>query len=180
MGSVNHRLGVLGFLDLSGYGPQYAESANVGMLDLVAALEWVRDNISNFGGDPGNVTIFGQSGGGGKVTTLMTMPAAKGLFHKAVVQSGSMTLANKPEDGAKITAAVMAELLSSSEPLQAEAPSLASKTAEESVTGPLPLLIAGCRVAVPEAGIIRSSGLRYHSDASVEASLPLITSRVML
>jgi para-nitrobenzyl esterase len=108
--SVNHRLGVLGFLDLSGYGPQYAESANVGMLDLVAALEWVRDNISNFGGDPGNVTIFGQSGGGGKVTTLMTMPAAEGLFHKAVVQSGSMTLANKPEDGTKLTTAIMAEL----------------------------------------------------------------------
>ncbi len=108
--SVNHRLGVLGFLNLAEYGSQYAESANVGMLDLVAALEWVRDNIANFGGDPGNVTIFGQSGGGGKVGTLMTMPAAKGLFHKAVVQSGSLLMANKPEESAKLAAAVMAEL----------------------------------------------------------------------
>ena len=108
--SVNHRLGVLGFLDLADYGSAYAESANVGMLDLVAALEWVRDNIANFGGDPGNVTIFGQSGGGGKVGTLMTMPAAKGLFHKAVVESGSLLMANKPEDSAKLAAAVMAEL----------------------------------------------------------------------
>jgi len=108
--SVNHRLGVLGHLDLSAFGSQYAESANVGMLDLVAALEWVRDNIANFGGDPGNVLIFGQSGGGGKVGTLMTMPAAKGLFHKAVVESGSLIMANKQEESAKLAAAVVAEL----------------------------------------------------------------------
>lgn len=107
--SVNHRLGVLGFLDLAEYGSAYAESANVGMLDLVAALEWVRDNIANFGGDPGNVTIFGQSGGGGKVSTLMTMPSANGLFHKAVVQSGSLLMANQPEDSAKLAAAVIVE-----------------------------------------------------------------------
>ncbi|SEI45626.1 para-nitrobenzyl esterase [Dyadobacter koreensis] len=87
--SVNHRLNALGFLDLSDYGSQYERSGNVGMLDLVAALEWVRDNIANFGGDAGNVTIFGQSGGGAKVTTLMAMPTAKGLFHKAISQSSS-------------------------------------------------------------------------------------------
>ncbi len=87
--SVNHRLNVLGFLDLSGVDEKYKYSANVGMLDLVAALEWVKTNIANFGGDPGNVTIFGQSGGGGKVTTLMQMPAAKGLFHRAISQSGA-------------------------------------------------------------------------------------------
>ena len=87
--SVNHRLNVLGFLDLSGVNEKYKYSANAGMLDIVAALEWVRDNISNFGGDPGNVTIFGQSGGGGKVATLMHMPSAKGLFHKAIMQSGA-------------------------------------------------------------------------------------------
>ena len=108
--SVNHRLGALGYLNLAGYGSQYAESANVGMLDLVAALEWVRDNIANFGGDPGNVLIFGQSGGGGKVGTLMTMPSAKGLFHKAVVESGSLLMANTPEDSAKLAAAVVAAL----------------------------------------------------------------------
>ncbi len=88
--TFNQRLNELGFLDLSAYGEEYAESGNVGMLDAVAALKWVRDNIGNFGGDPGNVTIFGQSGGGGKVATLMAMPSARGLFHRAIVQSGSM------------------------------------------------------------------------------------------
>ncbi|MCG2459165.1 carboxylesterase/lipase family protein [Flavobacteriaceae bacterium F89] len=87
--SINHRLNVLGFLDLSAYGEKYKHSANNSILDLVVALEWVRDNISNFGGDPDNVTIFGQSGGGAKVNTLMAMPKAKGLFHKAINQSGS-------------------------------------------------------------------------------------------
>ena len=89
--TLNHRLNALGFLDLSAYGDKYAKSGNVGMLDIVKALEWVRDNIAAFGGDPGNVTIFGQSGGGGKVCTLMAMPSAKGLFSKAIVQSGSIT-----------------------------------------------------------------------------------------
>ncbi|MFO1246700.1 MAG: carboxylesterase family protein [Alphaproteobacteria bacterium] len=87
--SVNHRLNALGFLDLSEIGgPAYAESANVGMTDLVAALRWVRDNIANFGGDPNRVMIYGQSGGGSKVTCLMGMPSARGLFHTACVQSG--------------------------------------------------------------------------------------------
>jgi para-nitrobenzyl esterase len=87
--TVNHRLNAFGFLNLAGVGDaRYAESANVGMLDIVAALEWVRGNIANFGGDPGNVTVFGESGGGGKVSTLMAMPAAEGLFHRAIAQSG--------------------------------------------------------------------------------------------
>ncbi|MDB5462873.1 MAG: carboxylesterase [Phenylobacterium sp.] len=89
--SVNHRLGPFGFLDLSQLGgAKYGLSGNVGQLDLVVALRWVRDNIAAFGGDPGNVTIFGQSGGGAKVSTLMAMPSAKGLFHKAIVESGSL------------------------------------------------------------------------------------------
>lgn len=88
--SVNHRLNILGFLDLSGASPKYAQSANVGMLDVVKALEWIKNNIENFGGDPSNVTIFGESGGGGKVGTLMCMPSAKGLFHKAIIQSGTL------------------------------------------------------------------------------------------
>jgi para-nitrobenzyl esterase len=86
--SVNHRLNILGTLDLSAHGPQYANSRQTGMADLVAALQWVRDNIATFGGDPGNVMIFGQSGGGGKVVRLLHMPAAKGLFHKVSAQSG--------------------------------------------------------------------------------------------
>jgi para-nitrobenzyl esterase len=112
--SLNHRLGVLGYLNLAEIGgTQYANSANVGMLDIVAALEWVRDNIANFGGDPGNVMIFGQSGGGGKVNTLMAMPSAKGLFHRAAVQSGSLLNASTAEDSAKLGAAVVQQLGSS-------------------------------------------------------------------
>lgn len=91
--SINHRLNVLGFLDLSAYGEKYRESANVSILDMHAALEWVKANIANFGGDPSNVTIFGQSGGGAKVNTLMAMPRAKGLFHKAINQSGAFRTA---------------------------------------------------------------------------------------
>ena len=87
--TLNHRLNVFGFLDLSQIaGEQYIDSANVGMLDLVHALKWVRDNIPNFDGDPANVTIFGESGGGRKVATLLAMPDAKGLFHRAIIESG--------------------------------------------------------------------------------------------
>ena len=87
--TVNHRLNVLGFLDVSEIGgPAYADSVNVGMTDLVAALRWVRDNIANFGGDPDCVMIYGQSGGGSKVTTLLGMPSAQGLIHRASAQSG--------------------------------------------------------------------------------------------
>jgi para-nitrobenzyl esterase len=87
--SVNHRLNVLGFLDLAELGGSaYEDSVNVGMSDLVFALKWVRDNIAAFGGDPDKVLIYGQSGGGSKVTTLMGMASAKGLFHRAIVQSG--------------------------------------------------------------------------------------------
>lgn len=88
--TVNHRLGALGYLYLGGFNSdRYAASGNVGNLDIVAALEWVRDNIAAFGGDPGSVTLFGQSGGGGKVSSLMAMPAARGLFKRAIVQSGA-------------------------------------------------------------------------------------------
>lgn len=96
---VNHRLNVFGYLYLGIIGGEkYADSGNVGMLDIVLALRWVRDNIAQFGGDPGNVTIFGQSGGGAKVSTLMAMPSAKGLFHKAIVESGSQLRANSREE----------------------------------------------------------------------------------
>jgi para-nitrobenzyl esterase len=87
--SVNHRLNVFGFLYLAEYGGKWAEASNAGILDGVRALEWIKENIGRFGGDPGNVTIFGQSGGGQKVSTLMAMPAAKGLFHRVIVQSGA-------------------------------------------------------------------------------------------
>jgi para-nitrobenzyl esterase len=87
--TINHRLGALGYLHLGELlGEEFATSANTGNLDIVAALRWVRDNISAFGGDPGNVTIFGESGGGSKVSALMGMPDAAGLFHRAIIQSG--------------------------------------------------------------------------------------------
>lgn len=95
--SVNHRLGPIGFSDLSAVGgEEYTDSGNVGMLDIIAALQWVHDNIANFGGDPGNVTVMGQSGGGSKVCTVAAMPAAQGLIHKAVALSGSTVNASEP------------------------------------------------------------------------------------
>ncbi|TYB11441.1 carboxylesterase/lipase family protein [Aggregatibacter actinomycetemcomitans] len=112
--SVNHRLNAMGYLDLSAYGKQYKNSANAGIQDLVAALEWVKANAEQFGGDPNNVTIFGESGGGAKVLTLMGTPAAKGLFHKAVVESGAvekmgMTLTS-PKTGQCVAELTLANL----------------------------------------------------------------------
>lgn len=108
--SINHRLGPLGYCNLAAAGGEkYAASGNVGMLDIVAALEWVRDNISNFGGDPGNVTIMGQSGGGAKVCLLTAMPSAKGLFHKAVVLSGASRRAQPKENSERLGNAVAKE-----------------------------------------------------------------------
>ena len=96
--TVNHRLGPLGYLHLDGLvdGPGFEASGSNGMLDLVAALEWVRDEIAAFGGDAGNVTIFGESGGGAKVSVLLAMPAARGLFHRAAIQSGPGLRVTKP------------------------------------------------------------------------------------
>ena len=108
--SVNHRLNILGFLDLSEYGDKYKSSSNASFYDLVFALQWVKDNISNFGGDPNNVTIFGQSGGGGKVTALMSSPLAKGLFHKAIVQSGVWADYQDQAISKRIGSAVLNEL----------------------------------------------------------------------
>ncbi len=109
--TVNHRLNVLGFLDLSEFGgPAYAESANVGMTDLVAALQWVRANIAHFGGDPDRVMIYGQSGGGSKVTTLLGMPSAQGLIHRASVQSGGGGNPPSAEQSRDLTRRLVAEL----------------------------------------------------------------------
>lgn len=87
--SINHRLGAVGFLDLSAYGEKYQYSANAGVTDIVKSLEWIKENIEEFGGDPDNVTLFGQSGGGAKVLAMMTSPYAKGLFRRGIVQSGA-------------------------------------------------------------------------------------------
>jgi para-nitrobenzyl esterase len=110
--TVNHRLAALGFLHLADLGapPEFAQSGNAGMLDLVASLQWVRDNIENFGGDPNTVLIFGQSGGGAKTSTLMAMPSARGLFHRAGVQSGSMLRAMRREAATASAEKLLAKL----------------------------------------------------------------------
>lgn len=108
--NINHRLNVLGYLDLTALGGSYSQSVNLGMQDIVKALEWVNKNIERFGGDPKNVTIGGQSGGGGKVSTLLAMPSAKGLFNKAIVQSGSTLRQMEKEQSQKYGLYVVKEL----------------------------------------------------------------------
>lgn len=96
--SMNHRLGVLGCLDLSAYGSAYANSGNLVMADIVAALQWVRENIAAFGGDPENVTVFGHSSGGAKIVNLLQIPAADGLYHKAIIQTGIIPPTLRPNE----------------------------------------------------------------------------------
>jgi para-nitrobenzyl esterase len=105
--SLNHRLNIIGTLDLSAYGPQYAQSRYTGTADLVSALQWVHDNIESFGGDPGNVTIFGQSGGGSKVARMMHTPVAKGLFHKVICESGGGEVMTESDPAKNIKAGQM-------------------------------------------------------------------------
>jgi para-nitrobenzyl esterase len=108
--SFNHRLGALGYLHLEDIAPDFEGAGTAGMRDIVAALEWVRDNIASFGGDPGNVTVFGESGGGAKVSVLMALPAAKGLFHKAIIQSGPAVQMATREDGTGTARQLLSEL----------------------------------------------------------------------
>jgi para-nitrobenzyl esterase len=109
--SMNHRLGVLGFLHLADLSADaHADAGNLGLLDLVAALQWVRQNVAAFGGDPNCVTIFGLSGGGGKVGALMNMPSARGLFHRAIIQSGPWCRYRTREDATQVAAAVLGAL----------------------------------------------------------------------
>ena len=162
----NHRLNVFGHLDLSELGgEEYADSANVGILDLVSVLQWVRDNISAFGGDPNNVTLFGQSGGGGKVAALMAMPEAKGLFHKAAIQSGAFLKFSTPEITAPVGALVLAELgLSKSQPAQIR-------------DVPIDRLIGAAAAAMRKAAIHAPAGTQPSwGPKSTAGSYPLIPS----
>ena len=108
--TVNHRLNALGYLYLARLDPRFPDSGNAGQLDLIVALQWIRRNIAAFGGDPGNVTVFGQSGGGAKIATLMAMPEAKGLFHKAITMSGQQVTASGPLNATKRAEAFLARL----------------------------------------------------------------------
>ena len=114
--TVNHRLAAFGYTHLAGLpdaGGEFADSGAVGVADMVASLRWVRDNIANFGGDPSRVMIFGQSGGGSKVSTLLATPSAKGLFHRAAIQSGSTLKQRTPEQGAESAKLLLAALKAS-------------------------------------------------------------------
>ena len=110
--SVNHRLNILGYLDLSFCGARYDNSGNAGQMDLIAALKWIRENIRSFGGNPENVTLMGQSGGGGKISALLQTPAADGLYHKAVIMSGILNNIMPPQhgDGRRIVKAMLDRL----------------------------------------------------------------------
>lgn len=110
--SINHRLNILGYMDVSAFGKEYANSGNAGTDDMVAALQWIHDNIEKFGGDPDNVTLFGQSGGGAKITTLLQTPAADGLYEKGIIMSGiaGLALEDSVGDGEELAIAMMAEL----------------------------------------------------------------------
>ena len=136
--SLNHRLNVLGYLDLSSFGEEYSKTGNLGTLDMIAALKWVKENIASFGGDASNVTIFGQSGGGGKVTTLLATPSAQGLFHKAIVQSGSI-LTNMTSEWARKIGEMTAKELG-----------LTAKTINKIKTVPYEQLLAAGEKAVAE------------------------------
>jgi para-nitrobenzyl esterase len=139
--SVNHRLNAFGFLNLAALGgEEFAHSGNVGVLDLVATLRWVHDNIASFGGDPGNVTIFGQSGGGGKVSTLLAMPAAKGLFHRAIVMSGAGIRMAEPQASTKLAEAILGEL------------GLTAKELDKLQTMPAPQLVTAIEPALKKIG----------------------------
>jgi len=139
--SANHRLNAFGFLNLAALGgEEFGHSGNAGVLDLVATLQWIRDNIANFGGDPGNVTIFGQSGGGGKVSTLLAMPAAKGLFHRAIVMSGAGIRMAEPEASTRLAEMVLGEL------------GLTAKELDKLQSLPVPQLVAAIGPALKKIG----------------------------
>jgi len=109
--TINHRINVLGFTYLEEFGgPEFAQSGDVGMLDIVHALKWVRQNIERFGGDPNTVTIFGQSGGGRKVATLLAMPSAKGMFHRAIIESGATLSLVEKNQATRVAAELLSQL----------------------------------------------------------------------
>lgn len=114
--SLTHRLNIFGYLYLARLDERFPDSGNAGQLDLILALQWVRENIADFGGDPDNVTVFGQSGGGAKIATLMAMPAAKGLFHKAITMSGQQVTASGPLNATRRTRAYLEKLEKSGKP----------------------------------------------------------------
>jgi len=144
--TLNHRLSALGYLYLKRFDPRFPDSGNAGQLDLVLALQWVRDNIAAFGGDPGRVMLFGQSGGGAKIATLMAMPAAHGLFHRAATMSGQQLTASGPTNATRRTGALLERL------------GLAPDRAAELATLPAERLMDGLAAVDP---VIGSGGVYF-------------------
>lgn len=143
--SVNHRLNVLGHLNLEKYGPQYKNSANIGIVDLVDALTWIKENIASFGGDPENITLFGESGGGAKVLALMAIPQAKGLFQKGIVESGAVETMGPyvmtKEESERVTELTLEEL------------GITKDTLDSLQTIPYERLVAASNKALKTAGV---------------------------
>lgn len=152
--SLNHRLNALGFLNLSSFGEKYKHSANLGLLDIIEALKWVKNNVANFGGDPDNITIFGQSGGGRKVSTLCCTPRAKGLFEKAIVESGSGATFMQDKYSKKIGELTVKNL------------GLDASTIDKIKTVPYEQLLA--------AGIKACAEVKKEADAAGEGNIPSI------
>jgi para-nitrobenzyl esterase len=165
--TVNHRLNAFGYLRFEDADERFADAANAGLLDLIMALTWVRDNVAAFGGDPANVTLFGQSGGGSKIAALLAMPAAMGLFHKAIIQSSASGLRLATQNEAARHAADLAKALGRSR-LTGEA--LQSLPMED-------LLSAVKAVSSPFRAMIDD---RHFSDHPYNAAAPVTASRIPL
>jgi para-nitrobenzyl esterase len=176
--TINHRLSVFGFTYLGeAAGPDFALSGGAGMLDIVAALQWVRDNIDRFGGDPNLVTIFGQSGGGRKVATLMAMPGAKGLFRRAIIESGALLRLTAREDAIRTTELLLAELglaKNNARELQ-NVPMARLLAANAAVTGKMTLREPGMTASTPT---VDGTAIPSHpwdpSAPALSASIPLL------
>ena len=169
--SVNHRLNVLGFTDLSAYGDAYKYSGNVGQSDLELSLQWVQDNIAAFGGDPSNVTIIGQSGGGSKVTTLMSTPSAKGLFHKAVALSGGAVQVSRTTESAQADAEKLIEALG----LEGSGEEIVQQLVEM----PYEELLAGATAAGVSYGPVVDGDYIPTGTYEISADIPFIASNVL-
>jgi para-nitrobenzyl esterase len=176
---VNHRLNVFGYCYLGDLGgAEFAESGNAGMLDLVQALQWVRDNIAGFGGDPNKVLIFGESGGGAKVSTLMAMPSAKGLFHRAAIQSGPGIKMMERDQATKVSELLLKELgLRPDQVRQLQTlPMERVKAAYFAMTGRSPMGAPGARRSF--SPVVAGKALPrhpFHPDApDISAEVPII------
>jgi para-nitrobenzyl esterase len=174
---INHRLNVFGYSYFGGLDPAFADSGNAGMLDIVLALEWVRDNITGFGGDPNTVMIFGESGGGSKVSTLMAMPSATGLFHRAAIESGPGIKMMERDQATQVSERLLKELgLARTQVRELQKlPVERIKTAYFAVTGGMPAGPGARRSFSPVVDGKNLPRHPFHPDApEISASVPVL------